>query len=200
MHSIKIRENKSASDVSSARYYISYAGKGNNTVQRDKSFELLSKLKGNRDILIELKSSLLSMDIYHREKCAIDFLRGVKDLGLSFRSRKVPSKESSSILTKLFTLGQAPKDSYEIIAHVPAATWNDPIFKALIPYNGVMYYVCKEDSDPQKLMDDIFNGQVFDEEKLELFEVFVYDCIGFEQMGIFTNKMDKIDIERKLKC
>lgn len=199
MDGIKIRENKDANGINSARFYISYSGKGNSDAHRKKSFEIISKLKGDREMFIELKSSLLSMDIYKREKCATDFLKSVKDLGLNFRSRKVPSKESMSFLAKLFTMGAAPKDSYEIISHIPSSTWNDYSFKEIIPYYGVFYYICKESPDAVKLMEDLFNGQVLDEEKLDLFEFFIYDCIDFGQMGVFTNGLDISGIEQLLK-
>lgn len=198
MDGIKIKENKGAYGVETAKYYISYSGKGNNDVHRKKSYDIISALKGDRDVLIEMKSSLLSLEVFKREKCSIDFLKGVKDLGLSFRSRKVPAKDSGSILTKLFSFGQTPKDAYEIIAHVPGDTWNDPGFKSIIPYFGVMYYICKENSDAPKIMDDLFNGQIFDEEKFDLFKFFIYDCTDFGQMGVFTKDMEYADLERIL--
>ncbi|MCX7710023.1 MAG: hypothetical protein N2484_09245 [Clostridia bacterium] len=199
MDHVKINENKVADGVDAARYYISYSGKGNKQAHRSRSFEILSRLKGERDVLVELKSSLLSLDINKREKCAVDFLQGVKELGLNFRSRKVPSKESASILAKLFSMGGAPKESYEIITHVNENTWRDPAFQSIIPNHGIMYYICKENTDGQKVMEDIFNGQILDQEKFDLFELFIYDCIDFTQMGVFTDKFGIKELERMLE-
>lgn len=199
MEFLKIGENKNADGINSAQYYISYEGKANKETLRKRSFEILTKLKGDRDVLIELKSSLLCMQQNKREETSIRFLKSVKDMGLNFRSRKSAAPQSASGLAKLFSFGASPKDSYEIITHVTSETWNSTAFREIIPDGGIMYYICKETSEPQKVMEDLFNGQIFDEDKRDLFDFQIYDCIDFAQMGVFSESLGADELEKIVK-
>jgi hypothetical protein len=194
----KVRENKSGSGMESARFYISYMDMKVKESKKEKSCKIISALTGEGDILIELKSSLLGVYPNRREQIALDFLKDIKELGLSYRSRRVPSSDSGSIFTRLFLFGGKKTEAYEIIVHVPAGIWEKQEFKSILPEYGVMYYIGSKTGENGKLLEDIFNGQIMGDELLDVFECVIYDCSNFGQMGIFTGKLTINDINDRL--
>ncbi len=193
-----LKENKNSKDINEARYFLSYQIRNMDEIKKQLSINILSLLKGNSDVIIEVKSSLLNMPINLRENCAQDFLKSVKNLGLSFRSRKVVNK-NRDFFSNLLNFGMIDKELSEILVYIPDELWNNDEFIKILPKYGIRYYLLKNSGNNLNVLDDIFNGQIPDGNMLDIFGMIIYDCSSFCQMGINTNKLNYKELKDLIK-
>lgn len=193
---IKVKENKSDGSFSSPKFSISMKQSSSSDENRANSYEVLSALKGDSDIIIEVNSSLLNIPPWQRETYAKDFLYSVRELGLDYRYKKGVSQSSLSFLAQLFGFGKNNQSAHEILAYVPHSVWESENFYKILPIHGARYYVLKEPGDSSKILDQISN--MLDEEKLDYFKFTVFDTSTFSYMGINGNNLTIDDIKRSL--
>lgn len=179
-------------------FYLSYHEKGSREFLKEKSHKITSALKGEGDVILEFRSNLLSTLANKREELTMQFTKGVRTLGLNFRSRKVSAEGGEGIFSKLFSFASKTREAYEIFVHVPAEVWNTREFKEILPVNGIMYYFLKPDMDGNKYMEELVNGQIMDAEKLDIFDIIAFDCSELAHMGIFTSTITQQDLKTKL--
>lgn len=192
--SIKVKENKSDGSLSSPRFSISLKHLTSLNENRLTSYEILSALKGDNDVLIEANSSLFNMPLPERKSYAISFLNSVRELGLDYRYRKGVSQVSQSILAQL--LRNKNTGSHEILAYVPNKVWEMEGFYRILPLYGTRYYITKEPVESGKILDDM--SRMLDSEKLEYFRLIVFDSSSLGYMGINSSSMTLSDIKQVL--
>jgi hypothetical protein len=196
---VTIRENKSVKSPDDARFFLTYEPGSSENEKRQSSYQIISSLKQKKDLLVEINSSLLTVSPNgERENFMIEVLRAVKDAGLNNRYRKLAGTGSSgSSIKDLFSFGKKPA-VHELFILVPDRTWQDEVFQALLPLYGVRYYVCSGNEEPAKLMDELFNGQILEEDKFNYFNPIIFDCSDFGHSGIFTDRLSLAEVKNFL--
>ncbi len=181
--------SKNTSGISS--FSITYSGKKMDN--SDVSYEIITALKAETDMFIELNSSLLNMDAYEKKNLAAQFVEGLQHFGIEHRNKKVIDDASRKILS--ITLESKKIEGFEIYALIPKETWSEPEIRKLIPKAGVRYYLPLEGTE-SNLAAFI---ELSEEEKLELCRMVVFDHILLTSMGITTVHLAKNDISELIK-
>jgi len=190
---IKFKANKVSNDTDLPQYSISYMTNNAKIDNKKISFELISALKEDSDIVLEINSSLFSFSQLSRENIALQFLEDIRHIGFDYLYRKVPSA-SRSFLSHLFGLGKKDDQAHEILVYIPDESWNKETLYNIIPTNGVKYYITKDNTQGRKVMDDLY--QITDDEKLNAFKLVIFDVSSFGQMGIKSRSLTADDIKR----
>jgi hypothetical protein len=195
---IKIRENKAVRGLEGARFALSYGMPTSmSSVEyiRESSYEILSSLKSDSDVLIEINSSLFNIPRNQRDSFVTRFIDTIRDLGLEFRYRKVPSADRPSLLSIIFGK-KGDNQAHEVVAYVPNNVWQQDNFKSVFPLCGARYYVIDEELEPSKTLDDVCN--MLDSEKLERFKLIIFDSGLLGSMGINSLRLEMKDIKHLL--
>jgi hypothetical protein len=194
---IKIIENKGKVSLSSPRFIIDYVNSRNKTEDgQSKSYELISLLKNKSDVFVEVNSLLLSLPESKREGTAMDFIKSVKALGLDYRYRKIGSSRERPFFKLI--LNRESNENHEILVRVPNTIWEQETFKSILPLYGVRYYICNKSTDENKILDAMYNGQLLDEEKIDLFNLIIFDYSNIGHMGIIGNNFTLEDLEKRI--
>lgn len=193
---LKITENKVVQGSLSPHFIISYNNLKNKTKQpQDNSYEIISLLKSKNDFFIEVDSSLLSTSAALRENEVISFINNIRQMNLDYKYRQLPSSGEK----KLFgLLNRGSSTNHHVLVHIPQAIWAQEAFKFILPIHGVRYYITKRDVDSNKVLDDLFNGQLLDAEKIELFKFIIFDLCNIGQMGISGTDISLVELKRIL--
>jgi hypothetical protein len=193
---LKIKENK-VTDKVTPRFIISYTVQKNSSEDASQiSHKIISLLNENKDIFVEVNSSLLSVLSAEREKETLDFIQQIKSMKLEYRYRQLPGRSSGNVFSNF--LKRTPSVDHEILALIPKEVWSDASFKAILPEYGIRYYICREAVDTNKVLDDMYKGFLLDSEKLDFFKYIVFDCSSLCQMGILTNTSTLVELQRIL--
>jgi hypothetical protein len=188
---------KKSQDTSLADFYISYQSVNNNKSHPSKSHQILSSLKQQQDIILEIDSQLTSLPTQSESQDAFaELLSNLANLGVDYWDDQSKIKETKNFLgipissNKLFT-------AHRIIVPIPDKLWHEESFQKIIPYFGVRYYIAKEHSDLPKLMESLKSSAMSEDEEKQEFTFIIYDCIAFGQMGVKTS-LTKAEIEQRL--
>lgn len=192
---IKFKVNKSDGGLNSPQFSISWKQPASEDDTKLSSYEILSALKGDNDILIEVNSSLFNAPVSERETCAMNFLESVRDLGLDYRYRKGTSQASQSFISQLFGFNKNVQ-SHEILAYIPDKIWRTEGFYRVLPTYGARYYITREPVESSKILDDM--SRMLDSEKLDYFKLTVFDSSIFSYMGLSSKTMTADDIKQAL--
>jgi hypothetical protein len=187
---------KESKDKSLARFFVSYNHNRNNKNNKQKSYQLLSLLKQQNDLLIEIDSSLTTLTTPSEiEPAILSLLKDIKEIGIEYRHQKSEAKSSKGLfgflnMNKSYT-------AHRIFAYIPDKVWREELFQSLLPNYGVRYYICKGPVDGIKLLEDLHCGRILDVEQNEQFDFIIYDCSDFGQMGINT-AFSKEELQKRL--
>lgn len=194
----KLKENKSGGDLSAPKYMVSFNQLGKEVENKENSYQIISALKQDNDVFIEINSSMLNLTKNMREDCALTFLKAVRAAGLDYRYRKVDAAGGKSLLSQLFSFGGKQSQAHDVLVYVPDEVWKSGDFQKYLPTSGVKYLVCKDKMDGIKVLDDMYNGQILDDEILDMFKFMIFDCNNFGQMGIYTNSVSMQEMKQLL--
>lgn len=195
---ITVKENKSKGSLEMARFFVSYGRTDSEEEKRRNSYEMISLLKKENDLIMEVNTALLTFpQVNQREDYIFTLNRAIKELSLDFRYRKASASGSGNFFGDLFSFGKN-KVAHELLIYVPDKVWRDENFAAILPIYGARYYICPNRPEREKLLDEIFNGQIMDDEKLDLFNPTIFDCSDFAQMGVFTKTMSLQELKNLL--
>jgi hypothetical protein len=182
---IQIKENKLWGADSSPRFTLKLKVKTSEEQKRKNSYDVLSKLIGNSDVIIELNGSLLNLPAKKRDSYILKFIEDVKALGLEYRCSKVASVSSPSLLN-LF--GNKTTQEQVVVTYMPNEIWSKAEMKNLLSFYGARYIVLKERSDAPEILNYLQKMQ--ENEQIEYFKLIAYDAMCLNAMGIFTNYYD----------
>ncbi|MBZ4666217.1 hypothetical protein [Mahella sp.] len=198
---ISIKENKQGTSLEAPRFALSYGQAADVDIENRRliSFKILSALKGeSNDVILEIDSSLLNAPRQHRADIALDFVRAVRSAGIDFRYDK--NAERVSFFSQLFRIGDTGYSfHHRVLAYIPQSIWTSEGFINILPAEGVRYYITQPTVQSSKLLDDMHHGYILDDEKLDIFDLIVFDCCVFGQMGIYTKRLSLDDIKERLK-
>ena len=191
---IKIKENKAWGGLSNPRFTIFLEAYTTEEQQRSSSYDALSKLVGDNDVLMELDSSLVNLPAKQREPYALQFMKNIRTLGVEYKCSKVASSSSPSFISALFGAKSAP--SQQIIACIPNEIWTKPEMKDMLSLHGARYYVPKEKADGVKLLEDF--EKLLDDEKLDYYKLIAFNVMSFNSIGLFSSSLGLDDVKTLL--
>ncbi len=183
---IKVSDNTSKKDSEVADFSIAYSSR-----KIDKaivSYQIISTLKAEDNMIIEINSSLLSLS-ENEKRNLISWLRdSLEKMGIEFIDKKTSVMASRSILS--IAVQSKKVEGFELFIYVPHDVWCNQEFIKIIPKFGVSYYLLKSYNESNL---DTFVK--FDEdEKLEQCKMVIFDHIFLGSMGINTSILKKDDI------
>jgi len=181
---LKVRENKNRSGMNSPQFTISFNPSSSKDECKLDSYNLLSKLKGDNDLVLEVNSSLFNLPTSERESYATDILYALRDFDLDYRYRKVPSQSAQSFFAQLLGLNKN-SFSHEILAYIPDKKWHSENFYSILPFYGARYFITKGPADGSKTLDNM--SLMLDNEKFEYFRFSVFASSNLGYMGITGN-------------
>jgi hypothetical protein len=193
---IKFKENKDKIDSESPKFTVNYNLLGSEFQRKKDSFEILSSLKGNSDIIIQIKSDLLNVPDNSRESFMLNLIKIIKDMGLDLRVKKLEPSKVSIFSLKILTSKKNP--NYDVIFFAPNSLWEKEEFFNFLPTFGAKFYVPKQEFDHNNILDQINNGQMLDDEIIDFFKLIIFDCPNIGQMGIFTKSETSDSIKQLL--
>lgn len=194
---ITIKENSSGMDRFLPRFQIGYdIFKKTHDQIREKSYKIISALKQRNDVFIEVNSSLFNIHQGHREEVFLALISSIKELGLQYRYRKGSPASKGNIFSQILNIG--PKISHEALIYVPNNVWEQEGFLSLLPIYGLRYYICKGPIDGEKTLNDLYNGQMMDEEIIRFFQLIVFDNGEYGNMGINSQDLSLNDLKQLL--
>lgn len=181
--------NKNNTGVSS--FSLVYSGK--KLDNPEVSYQIISALKTETFLLLELNSTLLNMGTNDKMMLSSEFKENLRNLGIEFISKKIMDNEKRRVLS--ISLEGKKVEGFEIYALIPNEIWCERDFKKAIPQVGARYYLPFENSES--------NLTAFvdldEEEKLELSKMVIFDHTLLASMGITTTHLSKTDIDQLLK-
>jgi hypothetical protein len=195
-----IEENKAGNGVDTPRFFIDY---GRNQVKKqDISYQILSLLKRDADMIVKIDSSLLNLPSKQRDDIIINLIDELKSLGLEYRYRKFLGPASPNLLNQLFPFRKNEDYHHEIFIDLPDSVWrqdypNSSALRSAFGY-GTFYYVCKDSVKGRGILDDYFNGRITSLNLRDYFTLSVYDWTGFGRMGLFVESVELQELKRLL--
>jgi len=187
---------KESKDKNIARFFISYSLSRSNTDNKQKSYQLISLLKQQNDVLLEIDSALTTLPSPGETDTAIEsLLKDLKGMGIDYRHQESEAKDNKSLFG-IFNLNKT-HTAHRVLTYIPDKIWREDRFRKFLPSYGVRYYICKEPVDGGKLLEDLYCGRILEDEKTMLFNFVIYDCSDFGQMGINT-QLSKTELQKLL--
>ncbi|MGI6086177.1 MAG: hypothetical protein ACOYIF_12225 [Acetivibrionales bacterium] len=195
MASYRLKNTGKREGDNAPQFSLSYKPEGGES-KSDISYEILSALKKDRDVVIEINTSLI-LDAkrsipFSPEK----FLSQIRNLNLVYSYRKSQRQGKPDFFSFLFG-GKRDEDCHEIIFYVPDDVWKAEAIKKILPTFGVKYYI-KDNSgnDAHNVLDEM--NRLTDKEKADYFSYVIFDVAEFNQMGISSNQYGSDDIKEAL--
>ncbi|HHV98144.1 MAG TPA: hypothetical protein GXX36_00990 [Clostridiaceae bacterium] len=191
---IKLTKNKSSRESNTPQFTLSYPilieAKARNFAHK-----IISALKSDSDIVMEISSSMLIISPAERENYAMKFIDVAKNMNLDYIYRKVPSSEGNPLLALI--LGRKNTSfAHEILIRVPNDVWNSSDFISSLSTYGAKYYIIDKAPEGKEFLEDLQN--MTDEEKNNLAKMIIFDIGSHGAMGIFTKTATEEEIKKKL--
>lgn len=183
---IKISDNTNKKTSGMADFSISYSSrKIDNAII---SYEIISTLKAEDNIIIGINSSLLSLSENEKRTLNSQLRDSLERMGIKFIDKKTSVMASRSILS--ITVQSKKVEGFELFIYVPHDVWCEQELMKIIPKVGVSYYILKPNNES--------NLETFikydEDEKLEQCKMVIFDHILLGSMGINTSILKKDDI------
>ena len=183
------------SDISDKRdsiskFAITYSAKNIDNSQI--SYEILSSLKAENDIIIEISSSFLKLSESESKMLLSKLIEELDNYGVMYKKRKISVHSRRTMLS--ISLKSEIIEGFELFAVIPDAIWRNENFKRLIPNMGVRYYLPTSIKDVN--LDEFIDLE--ENEKISQCNWVIFDYILSGSMGINTCMMKKEDIQALL--
>ncbi len=191
---IVLNENKSIQP----RYSLSYRKGGLDQTSKKLSYAIISCLARERDLLIEIDSSLFSGSYPDgKEKVFEELTAKLRDLNIEYKYRKHLSPREKKVFGLSISRSQTDTQ-HELLIYLPNRSRVRDGFWELHPEQGATYRILREETNGLKLLDDIYTGRLLDKELRKYYEITIFDYYSFGQMGIDTD-LSKGELEVCLK-
>lgn len=183
---IKIYENMSDKNLEVPKISLQYSSKKVENSQI--SYDIISRLKAEDNIIIGLNSSFLNLRSSDTKAFLSNLIELLENMGLEYRNKKILVNAKRTILS--FSTEGKKTEGFELIAFIPHKVWCDGEVRKIIPNIGVSYYILK--SSYEHDLDTFIN---LDEDgKNGLCSMVIFDYILLGNMGINTSILKKDDI------
>lgn len=178
-----------------AQFRLAYNSQGLEYNIRHASYIILSSLKSDNDLIIEINSSLFSMSESKKEPFIKNLLESAKSLGLYYQYKKVPAYAKQNIFSLFFNKNVS--HAYEVFIYVPHKIWSTDEFSNFLHLCCARYYITKESVEASTIIDNM--QQMTDNEKLDFFKLIVFNNVTYGGMGINTHSLSIPDINQLLE-
>jgi hypothetical protein len=188
---IKISEIDTVKNPQAVKFSLTYHARKMDNSQV--SYEIMSKLKGQEDIILEVNSSLLNLSEKENKELFSKLEDTFEKMDIKYNNKKIKVTAKRAILS--ISVSNKEINGFQLFARITDITWNDEAFKRIIPQIGIRYYILESgnqiDPDSFAVLDD--------EEKDKLCSMVIFDNIFFGCMGINTpyKKDEILDILNK---
>ena len=189
-YKVRLIKNK-GQDIYTPQFILTYSTRSSNSMKA--GYDILSKLKGDNDLLIEVNGSLL-LGGANPDKVTKDFLDNVRNLDLEYSLKQV-NIPVRPILSLLSPNNEKARVTYDILAYIPHEVWKNN-FINFIPQYGARYYITNKIENPKELIENI--RQMTDKEKYEYFNLIAYHAATLCQFGLQSTKLDENDLREIL--
>lgn len=194
---IKLFENKNRDTVEIAPYILTYEPpkpNGRENSRRKIVYDIISLLKSENEIIIEVNTSLMSIKSGDKKEYVFGLIDRLKSQGLNYMYRKTPSTTKRSIFSFLFG---GSEEVHEVILHVPESMWRTQELKDLLPVFGAKYYIFGENSEANAHLENMY--RMTDEDKINFFKLIVFDPGVLDRMSINTRHLSLQDLRKMLQ-
>lgn len=191
---LRLTELNRIPDFSSAHFSLDYK-KASKKYEQDENIniDLLSRLIGDADLIIELNTSLMTMNNNKKETELVEtFISEIRNHSIDYNYRKIPYNNSNRGFMSLFT---GKTEAHQVFAYIPNKIWQSPSFQQILPEEGLRYYITGNKKD-NNLLNEI--QRMMDSEKLASFKIIIFDNKILKCMGINSTKVSVNDIRELL--
>ncbi len=181
----KLPDNKN-NNLNAPQYSIKY----NAANDIKAGYDILTRLKGDESLVLEINSSLILDPKINTQQYTEDFLNKVRNSGLDYKIRQttVPSK---SFLSQFFNSNKTTTET-EIFVYITDTFWKDGFFEKIMPLNGARYYIVNNDTDGKEVLDRM--DQMLETEKKQYFKLIVYHAAPLCQLGVSSSYLEEADL------
>lgn len=180
------------SDVSDKRdsvskFAISYSAKNIDNSQI--SYEIISSLKAENDIIIEINSSFFKLSESESKMFLSRLIEELNDYEVLYKKRKISVHTRRTMFS--ISLKSEIIEGFELLAIIPDVIWSNEWFRRIIPNMGVRYYLLISIKDV--VLDEFIDLE--ENERTSQCNLVIFDYILSGSMGINTCRMKKEDIQ-----
>lgn len=187
----KINDSSDKKVSNLSRFSITYSGKRMDN--REASYEIISALKKDSDIIMELNSTLMALSEHDKNVLHAKFLQELDNWGIKYKNKKT----SVNARRVVFSIPLEGKkiNGFELYVRIPGEIWYETRFKNIIPGSGVRYYMLQNDYESN------LNAfvELTEEEKIDLCKLVIFDNIALGSMGIITSALKICDLKDMLE-
>lgn len=191
---IKLKDNKIRGRLDTAQYTLTYRPEKGRRESAAVSHAILSALKGEGDVLLEINTSLMYDPGMPHEDLIYKCIDAAKRLELEYRYSKVPSSSRPSLFERFLT--KKPGDAHDLLVRIPAQSWEDEGLLDLILAYGARYYMGWDSSGSENPLDSCLN--MMDREKLDRFRIIAFDIGIMGHMGINSAALEPAEVKKLL--
>ncbi|WP_024833674.1 hypothetical protein [Ruminiclostridium josui] len=174
---LKISENKKVKGAISD-FTISYSSK--KTDNKSVSNKIISALKGNENIIVEIDSSLMTLDEDKKIYLLGRLTAALENLNMNYIVNKVHYDKKRSFLS--VPIESKKVEGLKIYILADENIWRNEQFTEMIPEYGVRYYISRGFSDLETF------SKEDEEERSNKCSMVIFDHIMLGSMGINTSK------------
>ncbi len=185
----KLTETGIEANFKDPQYSISYMN--NKGVENaEVSYNIISALIEDKDIILEVNTSLLIGKENKKASIAENFLKEVQKLNLVHTTRKIKSSRSKGVMYILFAKTKE-EEGQEIIVYIPNDVWKSNELYTILPQMGIRYYVVKKNADSDENAKNILDNMPLldDQGKIDGYNMIIFDISSCCQMGIMTGEI-----------
>ncbi|ACL75800.1 hypothetical protein [Ruminiclostridium cellulolyticum] len=174
---IKLSKNEKVKGALSD-FTISYSSK--KLDKKSVSNKIISALKGDDNIFIEIDSSLMTLDENNKDYLHSRLTDAFEHMGLAFIDKKISYDKKRSFLS--IPIESKKIEGYRICVYADNNSWNNRELADVIPEHGVRYYI-------SGLFNDLGSFTATDEgERLDKCSMVIFDHVLLGSMGISSSK------------
>lgn len=192
-YKIKLVDNRAKANSGIPQFSLSYNPE-NRQSESNVSYEVLSLLKEDNDIVIEIDTSLFIQSKKSKKFIPEDFISEIRKMNLEYSYKKSQSQKQD-FFSSLFGIKKT-EEEHVVTVYVPDNVWNDESFKRILPDCGARYLIKKNTDEARKVLDEM--NLLTDNERKNYFSFVIFDVSEYNQMGITSNHYGYDDIKKIL--
>ncbi|NLM96882.1 MAG: hypothetical protein GX175_04620 [Halanaerobiaceae bacterium] len=192
---LKIKKASNKINLETAQYSVSFKQiRETAESSRDCIYEIISLLKDNNDLLIEMDSSLFFLPVKERETFIKNCINEFRTLNLEYRYSKFTSNNTSLLG---LILGKREIERHHLLLYLPHETWLRDEFRSILPIHGIRFYVIPEPLKADELFFEFY--RMMDTDKLDYFPLIIFIPGAISHIGLNSKFFTIDDLKKKLR-
>ncbi len=194
----KFTEMTTETNFKDPQYSINY-NTGKSIESTVASYNIISALMEDKDIVMEINTSLFITGRNKSKTIAENFLSEIQKLDLIYNFRNIKCSNRKGFLNLNFGKNKEEEEQ-EILVYVPNEIWKNNKLYTILPHSGIRYYIVDGNTDSEEdaktILDDMY--KLNDEGKNDYYSMIIFDIVACTQMGIMTKKITASKIKNML--